>query len=124
MSASSSGDLQRTVDVLRGRYGKIDWWPGDRDEVLIGAILTRQTRWENIVRALSELRSRNLSSIAALGSAGIREPRSPALKSLFGPVPACDNHVYRETHAHIVEYAEVFRVNKRCDTCMLANSNG
>ena len=73
MSVSSSGNLQKTVRALRTRYGDISWWPGDRDEVMIGAILTQQTRWENVTRALVELRSRELCSVAALCSADIRD---------------------------------------------------
>jgi endonuclease III related protein len=55
------------------RYGEISWWPGDSDEVMIGAILTQQTRWENVERALAELRSRGLCSIADLYSADIHD---------------------------------------------------
>jgi endonuclease III related protein len=55
------------------RYGEISWWPGDRDEVMIGAILTQQTRCENVERALAELRFRGLCSIADLHSADIHD---------------------------------------------------
>lgn len=60
MSASSSGNLQKTVCTLRARYGEIRWWPGDCDEVMIDAILTQQTRWKNVTRALAELKARGL----------------------------------------------------------------
>src|SRR5512138_51626 len=70
MSASSSGkQLRRILRTLRVRYGAIDWWPGDRDEVMIGAILTQQTRWENVVRALDNLRGQGICSIARLADA-------------------------------------------------------
>ncbi len=73
MSVSSSYKLQTTVRALRSRYGEISWWPGDCDEVMIGAILTQQARWEQVTRALAVLRSRGLCSIAALSSAHIRD---------------------------------------------------
>jgi len=55
--------------ILAARFGDLPWWPGDADEVMIGAILTQQTRWENVERALSLLRERGLCSMAALHSA-------------------------------------------------------
>ena len=199
MSASSFGKIQKTLSILRDRYGEISWWPGDRDEVMIGAILTQQTWWENVTRALTGLRFRGLCSIAVLHSAdlwdieeairctgffrvktkrlqslavhvmetcgdveamenvptavlradllsvngigeetadsilcygfsrtsfvidaytekilrctGIHAPR-PAVKALFERVLPCDNKVYREAHAHIVEYAKEFCIKK------------
>ena len=66
MSGSSSSECARIVRVLNGHYGYIPWWPGDTDEVLIGAVLTQQTRWENVVRALALLKERSLCSVAAL----------------------------------------------------------
>ena len=52
MSGSSSIKIQKLIRSLTGWYGEIEWWPGYTDEVMIGAILTQQTRWENVERAL------------------------------------------------------------------------
>lgn len=57
MSVSSSGNVQKIVTILRDRYGEINWWPWDRDKVMIGAILTWQSPRENVTRASAELRS-------------------------------------------------------------------
>jgi endonuclease-3 related protein len=72
MSVSSSGKVQRTISALRILYGEIRRWPGDREEILIGAILTQQVRWENVTRALKEIRVRDLCSVPALYSSDIR----------------------------------------------------
>jgi len=73
MSASSSGnDRKKAAGILRflaTRYGEIPWWPGDTDEVMIGAILTQQTRWENVERALDRLRQKNLDTLFAIQEA-------------------------------------------------------
>jgi endonuclease-3 related protein len=70
MSASSSGNDKRNaaeiVKILNARFGEIPWWPGDANEVMIGAILTQQTRWENVERALFLLKEKNLCSLALL----------------------------------------------------------
>jgi endonuclease-3 related protein len=54
---------------------------------------------------------------------GTHTPRS-SLKILFERVLPCDNGVYRKAHAYIVEYAKEFCIKKRCEQCILVNSNG
>lgn len=210
MSGSSSSECARIVRVLEGHYGNIPWWPGDTDEVLIGAVLTQQTRWENVVRGLALLKERSLCSVAALhaadpadiesairctgfykvktrrlkalakaimeeyggikpmaeqptellrerllrvygigeetadsilcygfhrpsfvidaythhicGCAGIPEQKS-RLKALFEVILPPDPGIHRQTHAHIVEYAKEYCGKKRCERCILMNSN-
>ena len=45
------------IGLLREKYGEIVWWPGGPEEVMIGAILTQQTKWENVERALENLKA-------------------------------------------------------------------
>ncbi len=211
MSGSSSTKIENLIHSLTCWFGDIAWWPGDADEVMIGAILTQQTRWENVEQALVHLRKRNLCSIDALTKAdivdiecairctgfyrvkaqrlkslathvmqtygsvdrmvdiptgylrkdllgvsgigeetadsilcfglsrtsfvidaytervvrciGITEKRQD-LKHLFEESLPDDNYVYRQAHAHIVEYAKEFCGKKRCSECILVSSNG
>jgi len=211
MSVSSSIKVRHIVRSLAGHYGTIAWWPGDTDEVMIGAILTQQTRWENVERALLELQERRLNTMRSLFSAdkqdiedairctgffrvkaqrlqslashvmesygsvdrmrqvnteklregllsvkgigeetadsilcfgflrtsfvidaytekivrcaGVQDKRQE-LKPLFEKVLAGDPDVYRQTHAHMVEYAKEFCGKKRCSECILVNLNG
>jgi len=73
MSGSSSADdkikAEQILSILEEKYGGISWWPGDTGEVMIGAILTQQTRWENVKKALALLKDKNLCSIPALHTA-------------------------------------------------------
>ncbi|MGC9310014.1 MAG: endonuclease, partial [Candidatus Nanoarchaeia archaeon] len=49
--------LLEVYDDLLERYGKQDWWPcKKRFEILIGAILTQNTSWKNVEKALDNLR--------------------------------------------------------------------
>ncbi|MGD0534586.1 MAG: Fe-S cluster assembly protein HesB [Methanoregula sp.] len=77
MSVSSSGNnaakAEKIVGILMARFGEIPWWPGDTDEVMVGAILTQQTRWENVVRALAILKERGLCSMSAIYTADPQE---------------------------------------------------
>lgn len=62
--------------VLREMYGKLartwgpqHWWPADSAfEVIVGAILTQNTSWTNVERALNSLRSAGALSIEAVRS--------------------------------------------------------
>jgi endonuclease-3 related protein len=54
---------------------------------------------------------------------GITEKR-PDLKRLFEKCLPKDNYVYRQTHAHIVEYAKEFCGKKRCSECILVSLSG
>jgi endonuclease-3 related protein len=211
MSGSSSVKIKHLVRSLAGYFGEIEWWPGYPDEVMIGAILTQQTRWENVERALTELKKRGLCSLDTISMAdnediedairctgfyrvkakrlkllasfvvetygdiermadastpylrkgllnvsgigeetadsilcyglfrtsfvidaytermthciGIIEKRQD-LKRLFEKCLPKDNYVYRQTHAHIVEYAKEFCGKKRCSECILVSSSG
>jgi len=45
---------------LYSAYGKQFWWPGDTfDEIIIGAILTQNTNWKNVEKAIAQLRQAN-----------------------------------------------------------------
>jgi endonuclease-3 related protein len=73
MSGSSSTKIEKLIRSLTGWYGEIEWWPGFADEVMIGAILTQQTRWENVQRALAFLKKRDLCSMVSIMNADIRD---------------------------------------------------
>jgi len=211
MSGSSSVKIKHLISSLATSFGEIEWWPGCPDEVMIGAILTQQTRWENVERALIELKKRGLCSIdtiimadsqeiedairctgfyrvkakrlkslasfvvetygdidrmadsstphlrkGLLNVSGIGEETADSilcyglfrtsfvidaytermtrcigvtekghgLKRLFEKCLPKDNYFYRQTHAHIVEYAKEFCGKKRCSECILVSSSG
>ncbi|MEJ2576706.1 MAG: endonuclease [Gammaproteobacteria bacterium] len=52
-------DSLRTVhERLRSAYGAQAWWPADtRFEVMVGAVLTQNTAWRNVERAIGNLRA-------------------------------------------------------------------
>ncbi|MBT8507805.1 Fe-S cluster assembly protein HesB [Methanomicrobiaceae archaeon CYW5] len=67
----ASSSIQRARNVildLEKRYGDIAWWPGTPEEVMIGAVLTQQTRWENVENALVNLKERNICSLEGIAA--------------------------------------------------------
>jgi endonuclease-3 related protein len=58
---ATRADLLRVYRRLRRRFGHARWWPGETPfEVCVGAILTQNTAWTNVERALDVLRRRGL----------------------------------------------------------------
>lgn len=52
-----SDQLNDIYDLLFERFGPQKWWPGDTPfEVMVGAILTQNTNWANVERAIANLK--------------------------------------------------------------------
>lgn len=48
-------------------FGQQNWWPGDNPfEVMVGAILTQNTNWNNVERAIRNLKREKLLSVSKL----------------------------------------------------------
>lgn len=59
--------LGRLYDRLATHYGPTGWWPGDTPfEVAVGAILTQNTAWTNVEKAIANLKAARLLSPRAL----------------------------------------------------------
>jgi endonuclease-3 related protein len=53
--------LLKIYELLYARYGRQHWWPGEsRFEIVIGAILTQNTNWQNVEKAIANLKSAGL----------------------------------------------------------------
>ncbi|MDW7645061.1 MAG: endonuclease III domain-containing protein [Desulfuromonadales bacterium] len=59
--------LDRLFQRLSLHYGPLHWWPADTPfEVAVGAILTQNTTWTQVEKAIDNLRQADLLSPAAL----------------------------------------------------------
>lgn len=57
-SADVSATLVQIYHRLLDTYGKQNWWPADSVfEVVVGAVLTQNTAWGNVEKAIDNLRS-------------------------------------------------------------------
>ncbi len=62
--------LTEIYERLIEHYGNLNWWPGNsRDEVIIGAILTQNTSWTQVEKAIHNLQDKNLLSLQEIYSA-------------------------------------------------------
>jgi len=58
MSAHSKHSLLKIYTQLHTAFGPQHWWPGEtRFEIIIGAILTQNTNWGNVERAINNLKA-------------------------------------------------------------------
>jgi endonuclease-3 related protein len=49
--------IQQAYNALFARWGEQHWWPArTRLEMMLGAILTQNTAWTNVEKAISNLR--------------------------------------------------------------------
>ena len=59
--------LKHVYRKLYQAFGPQHWWPADSPfEVIVGAVLTQNTSWKNVERALDRLREAGLLSATAL----------------------------------------------------------
>ena len=59
--------MLRVYDGLHKAYGPQGWWPGDSQlECILGAILTQNTSWQNVEKAIGNLKKLGLLSIEKL----------------------------------------------------------
>lgn len=67
-------DLNALFELLHREYGPQRWWPGDTPfEVIVGAILTQNTAWKNVERAISNLKERGLLTPGRMAAASEQE---------------------------------------------------
>jgi endonuclease-3 related protein len=80
-SEMTSKQLSDIYDLLYARFGPQHWWPGDTPfEIIVGAILTQNTNWTNVVKAIANLKKEHLLTPTKLHALDTRK-----LASLIRP---------------------------------------
>lgn len=71
----STGDTLLTIyTLLLSSFGKQNWWPAEtKIEMIIGAVLTQNTSWGNVEKAVQNLRVADLLSIEGLSNTPLPE---------------------------------------------------
>ena len=82
--------LRTIFDRLYAHFGPQGWWPGNSAfEVVVGAILTQNTNWKNVERAIANLKEAGLRMVTIRESPNIIKPdelkdsRRPSDKRCF-----------------------------------------
>jgi len=67
-------ELKELYKKLRDNFGYLNWWPGDtKVEIVVGAILTQNTAWKNVEKAIKNLKERKMLSLERLAGARLEE---------------------------------------------------
>jgi len=78
---STRETIQRMYELLEEAFGPQHWWPGETPfEVMVGAVLTQNTNWTSVEKAIANLKSRGLLSPRKL-----HELPTPELAQLIRP---------------------------------------
>ena len=61
MKTQTENILLKIYTSLYSYIGPLKWWPGDTPfEIMVGAILTQNTSWSNVEKAINNLKKENL----------------------------------------------------------------
>ncbi|GMT44034.1 MAG: endonuclease [bacterium] len=107
--------LLELFKTLNENFGKMYWWPADSlDEMVIGAILTQNTSWKNVEKAISVLKKDNMDNFETILSLD-----KNLLESLIRPAG-----FYRQKAERLKTAARFFLKNRFVDRDMLLSLNG
>ncbi|WP_457574880.1 endonuclease III domain-containing protein [Desulfolithobacter sp.] len=61
--------LKEIYTSLLDHFGPQNWWPGDTPfEVMVGAVLTQNTNWQNVEKAIANLKEAGVMSFEAMAA--------------------------------------------------------
>ncbi len=109
-------ELISLYEKLLRHYGEQNWWPIDeeyhknhetdpREEIIIGAILTQNTNWKNVEKALNNLKKEKLLSFR-----GIRAVPKSKLESLIKPAG-----FYRQKATYLKNFVNLYKSAKELE---------
>jgi endonuclease-3 related protein len=66
--------LMEMFNLMLDHFGPQDWWPAETElEMMVGAVLTQNTNWKNVERAIENLQRREWLSLEGLRSRAVTE---------------------------------------------------
>ncbi|MDR2018213.1 MAG: endonuclease III domain-containing protein [Syntrophobacterales bacterium] len=64
---STQERLLKIFSILLGAFGERHWWPGDTPlEIIVGAVLTQNTSWKNVAKAIGNMKANGIMDITKL----------------------------------------------------------
>jgi len=67
LQSTTGKRLMEMFHLLFDHFGPQDWWPGETAlEMMVGAVLTQNTNWKNVEKAIENLKRGDLLSLRAL----------------------------------------------------------
>ncbi len=98
---SGSQALYQIYKTLYNYYGPQFWWPGDTPfEIIVGAVLTQNTAWRNVEKAINNLKSSKILTLKKLVLLSISELAELIRPSGFYNIKAKRLHNLLESLSH------------------------
>jgi len=95
-------ELNELYKLMRSHFGFLNWWPGDtKFEIFIGAILTQQTSWKNVEKAILALKKNNKLDLEK-----IIETKQDYLEKLIKP-----SGYYRQKAKRLKDICGIIKLN-------------
>lgn len=70
----SNVTLVTVFEKLLEFYGPQNWWPGESPlEIMVGAVLTQNTSWKNVEKAITNLKEESLLNLQRLHQTNVEE---------------------------------------------------
>jgi len=67
VTTATGKTLMEIYNLLFSALGPQNWWPAETElEMMVGAVLTQTTSWNNVERAIQNLKERDLLSVSKL----------------------------------------------------------
>lgn len=126
--------LNKIFNTLSKHYGNLEWWPADSDyEMMVGAVLTQNTNWVNVEKAIMNLGNQLRPEIIAnmpvdvlaelIRSSGYYNQKALKIKALTSWFERYDykvkNAIGQEATALRVELLNVKGIGKETADCIL-----
>lgn len=66
--------LRQIQDHLWNHFGPLGWWPGETPfEVVVGAVLTQNTSWKNVEKAIANLKAAGVMELQGIDQMAVSE---------------------------------------------------
>jgi endonuclease-3 related protein len=70
----NTNNYSEAYQLLYDHFGPQHWWPGESPlEIMVGAILTQNTNWSNVQKAIANLKSEKLLDYQSLSQLSVDE---------------------------------------------------
>jgi len=64
----------QVYETLLAAYGPQHWWPAEKPfEVMVGAILTQNTNWQNVEKAIANLKAHNMLNCESIATSNLAQ---------------------------------------------------
>jgi len=74
LKVNKSYTIFEIYTILLKKFGEQHWWPAEsKEEIMLGAILTQNTAWNNVEKAIRNLKANGVCSVKAIANMPVED---------------------------------------------------